>query len=203
MATSMPHPRLRRLALVPLFAGCLGFDYQVTIEPTIDPASVAADVGTVAGGFNQPGGSPSCFENGRIFMSDTGNHVIKSVDRESGALDTVAGKSGVKGLVDGRGGAAAFYNPHGVVVGPDDNCALPSHVTLRSWHTGTHTRPHARRHCRLLTPWTTHVPCAHHAHCHLACPMRVHSHVWVAVYIADMMNHAIRRMTAWSKCPCP
>jgi len=54
-------------------------------------------------------------------MSDTGNHVIKSVDRGSGAVDTVAGKRGVKGLVDGRGGEAAFYNPQGVAVAPDGN----------------------------------------------------------------------------------
>ena len=124
----MPHPRLQRLAIVLFFAACLGFDYQVTIEPTIDPGSVGRDVSTVAGGFNRPGGSPGCYENGRIYMSDTGNHVIKSVDRGSGAVNTEAGKEGVNGFVDSRGEEAAFYHPQGVAVGPDDTGACPPRV---------------------------------------------------------------------------
>eukprot|EP00964_Phaeocystis_antarctica_P047051 scaffold27211_cov63-Phaeocystis_antarctica.AAC.7 len=136
----------------------------VTIEPTIDPGSVGGDVGTVAGGFNRPGGSPGCYENGRIYMSDTGNHVIKSVDRGSGAVNTEAGKRGVKGLVDGRGGEAAFYNPQGVAVGPDGNCACPPRVASKQRPTGAHARPRARLQCTLPTWSIMHGPCTHHAH---------------------------------------
>ena len=156
--------------LVLFFVGCLGFDYQVTIEPTIDPGSVGGDVSTVAGGFNRPGGSPGCYGNGRIYMSDTGNHVIKSVDRGSGAVNTEAGKKGVKGLVDGRGGDAAFYNPQGVAVGPDDTCACPPLVASRQRTTDKHARPRARLQCTSPTRSSTdpahtmHTPCTCHAH---------------------------------------
>ena len=155
--------------LVLFFVGCLGFDYQVTIEPTIDPGSVGGDVSTVAGGFNRPGGSPGCYGNGRIYMSDTGNHVIKSVDRGSGAVNTEAGKKGVKGLVDGRGGDAAFYNPQGVAVGPDDTCACPPLVASRQRTTDKHARPRARLQCTSPTRSSTdpahtmHMPCTCHA----------------------------------------
>ena len=162
--STMQQPRLQRLALVLFFAGCLGFDYQVTIEPTIDPGSVGGEVGTVAGGFNRPGGSPGCYENGRIYMSDTGNHVIKSIDRGSGAVNTEAGKRGVKGLVDGRGGEAAFYNPQGVAVGPDGNCACPPRVALKQRPTGAHARLRARLQCTSPTWSIMHGPCTHHAH---------------------------------------
>ena len=163
-SSMVPQPRLQRLVIVLFFAGCLGFDYQVTIEPTIDPGSVGGDVGTVAGGFNRPGGSPGCYENGRIYMSDTGNHVIKSVDRGSGAVNTEAGKRGVKGLVDGRGGEAAFYNPQGVAVGPDGNCACPPRVASKQRPTGAHARLRARLQCTSPTWSIMHGPCTHHAH---------------------------------------
>jgi hypothetical protein len=195
LSGKMPHPRLQRLAIVLFFAACLGFDYQVTIEPTIDPGSVGRDVSTVAGGFNRPGGSPGCYENGRIYMSDTGNHVIKSVDRGSGDVNTEAGKQGVNGFVDGRGEEAAFYNPQGVAVGPDDTGACPPRAAR-----GRHP------------PANAHAPrCIAHRRHDQACTDRAQTtHVYqptlpraAAVYIADMMNHAIRRIVVRSTCPDP
>jgi hypothetical protein len=113
------------LAFLAAVAGQVNFDYQVTLGPTIDPNSIGSGVGTVAGGFTRPGGTPAGLHNSKLFVADTGRHVIKGIDRGSGGVETVAGKEDESGLVDGVRNEARFYNPHGVAVSADGNRAPP------------------------------------------------------------------------------
>jgi len=106
-----------------LLAACfqlgLAFEYQVTIEPTVDPNTVGSGVSTLAGGLNHPGGTPFGLREGKLYVADSRNHVIKAIDRGSGGVETVAGKEGVKGFVDGRKQEAHLHNPNSVAVSSD------------------------------------------------------------------------------------
>ena len=103
---------------------------QVLIEPTIDPATVLSDVGTVAGrsapGYVRPGhddgpGWAASFRSPmglaaaadyQVFVADADNHAVRRIFGD-GYVETIAGGDG-HGFVDGRGAAARFFNPHGV-----------------------------------------------------------------------------------------
>ena len=103
---------------------------QVLIEPTIDPATVLSDVGTVAGrsapGYVRPGHAMIALLGGelpladgsaaaadyQVFVADADNHAVRRIFGD-GYVETIAGGDG-HGFVDGRGAAARFFNPHGV-----------------------------------------------------------------------------------------
>lgn len=69
---------------------------------------------------------------GNLFIADTGNHVIRRVDRATGTITTVAG-SGVAGYSGDGGGAllARMTRPYDVTVDTDDNLIIAD--------TGNHT----------------------------------------------------------------
>ena len=107
------------------------FAAQVLIEPTVDPESVLASVGTRAG--PRGGLKPSGFSDGKggrfdgplgvafspdghTYVADSRNHAIRRVGGDGG-IDTIAGGRG-PGLSDGIGDAARFFNPCGIAVGP-------------------------------------------------------------------------------------
>ncbi len=58
--------------------------------------------------------------NGNVFVADTGNHVIRKIAPD-GAVTTFAGAAGIRGSVDGAGGAARFNFPSAVVVDQSGN----------------------------------------------------------------------------------
>ena len=119
-----------------LLMACSGirasFKRQVVIVPTIDPASVSAEVNTVAGPtkgtyrdgfedgkpemarFRKPMGVASF--SGGVVLADAGNHAIRTVDND-GVVSTIAGGP-LAGFVDGPTAVAQFFNPHAVAVGP-------------------------------------------------------------------------------------
>lgn len=81
--------------------------------------------GTGEAGFSGDGGPATAAQinnpfgveigpDGHVYFCDTGNHVIRKIDRETGIISTVAGTGGVRGY-DGDGGpatSAKLYEPY-------------------------------------------------------------------------------------------
>ena len=99
------------------------------LPPAIPPETLNATVSTVAGsgqagyadgtGLNAFFGVPlgiAVDSSGKIFLSDTGNHVIRTIDPVSGVVETIAGTAGVYGFADGVGSAARFVYPRAIAV---------------------------------------------------------------------------------------
>jgi DNA-binding beta-propeller fold protein YncE len=69
--------------------------------------------------FHSPGGI-ACAPSGHLYVSDTGNQVIRRIDPK-GNVVTLAGSPGAWGSADGSGSAARFHSPQGLCVGADGN----------------------------------------------------------------------------------
>jgi sugar lactone lactonase YvrE len=65
--------------------------------------------------FNNPQGV-ALDARGALWVADSGNHTIRRIDLVAGTVQTIAGQSGVTGLVDGRGAAARFKEPMGLAI---------------------------------------------------------------------------------------
>jgi Uncharacterized conserved protein len=64
--------------------------------------------------FNQPKGI--AYYRGYLFVTDTGNHIIRMVNANTGVTVTIAGYKGKAGFADGTtGNAAKFFSPIGIV----------------------------------------------------------------------------------------
>jgi len=66
-----------------------------------------------AAAFNQPTGIT--IEGNNVYVADSGNNAVRSIDITTGAVSTLAG-AGSKGLADGKGTAASFSNPKDIAV---------------------------------------------------------------------------------------
>lgn len=86
---------------------------------TYTPVPVQLDGKRRKARFNNPGGI-ACSPNGDLYVSDTGNQIIRRIDA-SGNVVTVAGSPGAWGATDGTGLAARFYSPQGLCIGADGN----------------------------------------------------------------------------------
>lgn len=64
--------------------------------------------------FNNPFGI-AVASNGTVYVADTGNHIIRSVD-PTGLVTTVAGTAGLVGSSDGTGSLARFNGPIGLAL---------------------------------------------------------------------------------------
>lgn len=64
--------------------------------------------------FNYPSGIALSSDNSTLYVSDTGNNTIRSINVATGAVTTLAGTAGVVGSANGTGGAARFSSPSGV-----------------------------------------------------------------------------------------
>jgi hypothetical protein len=53
---------------------------------------------------------------GNLYITDTQNHTIRKMIVSSGVVTTIAGAAGVAGGTDGRGAAARFNQPMGVLL---------------------------------------------------------------------------------------
>lgn len=99
-------------------------DYGNNAVRKITPAGVVTTVAGASGSsgfldgsttvarFNQPG-SVSVNSNGDLFVSDSGNSVVRQIS--GGTVTKVAGLEGVEGSTDSVGASARFYNPTGIV----------------------------------------------------------------------------------------
>ena len=76
---------------------------------------------------------------------DAGNQRIRRVDIATGVTTTLAG-SGSYGFLDGGGGSAQFYSPHGIAIDPSGTFAL---VAVRRPDPYPRVAPSRRRYTRL------------------------------------------------------
>ena len=66
-----------------------------------------------------------------LYVSDTGNHTIRTIDTATGTVKTLAGSAGTSGSTDSTGPAARFFSPIGIIidgstlyVSDNDNCTI-------------------------------------------------------------------------------
>lgn len=132
-------------------------------------------------------------DDGNLIVTDWGNHTIRRVS-PAGVVTTLAGSPGVAGVADGTGAEARFFGPQGVMV----DAAGDAWIT-DSWN---HT-------IRRLSPdksvtTAAGMPRGVGSRDGLGATSRFSSPIGVAitdddiVYVADTLNHSIRRGI-----PCP
>ena len=94
------------------------------------PASCKLNLPT---GSNPPTSGALCIDSqGRLYISDTGNHRIRRVDFDLDKIETVAG-DGVAGF-NGDGGdarAASLNNPRDIEIGPDGRLYIVDEMNHR------------------------------------------------------------------------
>jgi DNA-binding beta-propeller fold protein YncE len=66
--------------------------------------------------FNGPSGLALDPEGGRLFVTDSSNHVVRAIDLTTLQVTTLAGAPGRSGSNDGAGAAARFSHPHGLAL---------------------------------------------------------------------------------------
>lgn len=59
--------------------------------------------------------------NGTLFISDTNNATIRTINTKTGEVRTIAGGAGLPGYVDGPGNAARFLAPNGIAIDKSGN----------------------------------------------------------------------------------
>ena len=81
-----------------------------TLAGTAGSSGSADGTGTAAT-FNQP--YDGTVDNGNLYVTEFGNHLIRKIVISSGVVTTLAG-TGSSGSADGTGTAASFYSPGGI-----------------------------------------------------------------------------------------
>ncbi|XP_065828460.1 NHL repeat-containing protein 2-like isoform X2 [Oscarella lobularis] len=66
--------------------------------------------------FSNPSGLAVHHKARKIYLTDTGNHCIRSVDIETGGVSTLVGAAREHGFVDGIGPKAQFKTPQGICI---------------------------------------------------------------------------------------
>ncbi|MBT4936636.1 hypothetical protein HON22_01850, partial [Candidatus Peregrinibacteria bacterium] len=96
-----------------IFVGAFGVpgDDNTNVKVgTYDPGNSA---GTINPHFRNPTGI--AYYNGKLYLSDTGNHAIRIIDIASKAVSTLAGNAGLAGNAEGPSTSAFFSYPTGIV----------------------------------------------------------------------------------------
>ncbi len=151
--------------------------------------SGTADGAGTAARFNQPLGI-SVDSSGNLYVADWGNHTLRKVT-STGVVTTIAGSAGLAGSADGSPVAAKFFRPHGMDMDSSNNLYIadnPSHTIRKVTPDGIVTTLAGSAG---LSGATNGVGSA----------ARFYEPVDVAVgnadnlYIADNMNHCIRKVS--------
>jgi sugar lactone lactonase YvrE len=163
-----------------------------TLAGTAGASGSADGVGAVAS-FNQPSGV-AADGAGNVFVADTGNHTIRKIT-PAGAVTTLAGTPGVAGSWDGTGAtssfAARFDHPTGLAVDEAGNVFVAD--------TGNNT-------IRMITPAGTVTTLAGASRewgsadgtgavAYFAQTSGVAVDEAGNIFVADMFNHTIRKIT--------
>lgn len=129
------------LSLVVLAGLTLSTSAQIRTVPAIRTAAGTASQGYSGDGANAVDGQISMAHavtvdtKGNLYIADTGNHVIRKVDRQTGLISTVAGNgtNGTSGTFGDGGPAtdATLSNPNGVVVDATGNLFISDTITNR------------------------------------------------------------------------
>jgi mucin-19 len=82
----------------------------------ITPAGLVTTLAGAAAGFMSPSGMAVDNTAGNLFVTDSYYNTIRKITLSTGAITTVAGKSGTSGFLDAQGTAAIFFKPSGVAV---------------------------------------------------------------------------------------
>lgn len=83
-------------------------------EPGVAGASDTGQGTSGTARFHSPGDLTTDADGTFLYVADTGNHVIRKVDPATGAVMTIAGKSGSNGLLDSKDGSPLFDSPEGI-----------------------------------------------------------------------------------------
>jgi hypothetical protein len=128
---------------------------------------------------------------GAVYIADTGNHTIRKITA-AGLVTTVAGSAGISGSDDGSGSAARFCSPHGVAVDGSGNIfvADTSNCTIRKITAAGVTTT--------LAGFPASVGSADGtgSAARFGFPFSIAVDGLDTVYVADINNHAIRKITA-------
>lgn len=90
------------------------------VQPFAGSGACAGDDGAgLTAGFCKPDGI-AVDKAGNVFVSDSGNHVIRKVSPD-GVVTTVAGTKGACGNADGPATSAQFCEPHGLALDSQGN----------------------------------------------------------------------------------
>jgi DNA-binding beta-propeller fold protein YncE len=85
-------------------------------SPTVTGSSDSTDGTGATARFNYPYGIVTNGTVNYVYVADTLNHSIRRVDKWTGAVDTLVGKSGVRGNADGNTLTATFNEPEGIAL---------------------------------------------------------------------------------------
>ena len=91
-------------------------------------SATAVDGTGAAASFNGPTGVTISPDGATVFVAEYASHRIRLIVVATGAVSTLAG--GTQGFTDGTGGSARFDNPNGVVVSPDGEMCMTTHVMV-------------------------------------------------------------------------
>eukprot|EP00947_MAST-08B_sp_MAST-8B-sp1_P001450 g1450.t1 len=108
--------------------GSVAEEFVKPLEEPVQAGTVTTLAGSGERGSEDEAGDSASFHNPRglalspdgelLFIADAGNHKIRIMNMNTGAVTTLAG-SGEEGSEDGVGVAASFCHPSGLAVSPD------------------------------------------------------------------------------------
>jgi sugar lactone lactonase YvrE len=128
---------------------------------------------------------------GNIYVADTGNHVIRKIT-SAGMVSTYAGFAGVTNNTDGTGTNAAFYFPQGITADASGNLFVTD--------TGNHTvrKIAAGGVVTTLAGFANHPGSAdgNSTNAHFNNPTGVAVDTNGNVFVADTLNHTVRKITS-------